>query len=154
MTAPDLEGALATAHMLLASIQVAAEPARGRIAFTMYADAETLISEARRGDPAAKAAVHEAILALVADAEPLPQALFDYLNDLLSDAGPSKRPGHGNYLRDDRIRHAVKAVAEYGFSRTRNPETDSPSACSIVRDVLLEYGVDMSEKSIEKIATY
>ena len=114
--------------------------------------ADILIEAAKQGDPLAKQAVHNAILLYVGD--PMPEQLQNYLFELLKlrNYGPKKRPGHKNYLRDQSIWHAVKAVCDCGFKPTRNPATaDHPSGCSIVRDVLAEFGVHLSEKTIEEI---
>ena len=116
--------------------------------------ADILIEAAEQGDPIAKQAVHHAIMWYVSHGDPVPERLRNYLAELLvqHNYGPKKRAGHKNYLRDQLIRHAVKAVCGHGFNPTRNPASaDHPSGCSIVRDVLSEFGVNLSEKTIEEI---
>ena len=112
-----------------------------------------LIEGAKQGDLLAKRAVHNAIMLYVTRGDPVPERFRNYLFELLSlrNYGPKKKPGHKNYLRDQSIWLAVKAVCDCGFKQTRSPATDHPSGCSIVRDVLAEFGVHLSEKTIEEI---
>jgi hypothetical protein len=171
---PHLEAALANAKMLLSIARSVADPARSRniVAWQFCQTlcnppfdpvaAMPIIDEAKLGDLVAKAAVHHAIIWFVEGRVPLPEPLAAYLKDLLigQDLGPKKRPRHGNYLRDDLIRLVVGVVESHGFHRTRNPATrdktadavEAQSACSIVRDVLEEFGINLSEKTIEGIA--
>jgi hypothetical protein len=170
---PDIDGAKADARFLLADIKQLADPERGRTAYATEAfltvasssydpqPADVLIEAAEQGDPIAKQAVHHAIVWFVAHGDPVPERLRNYLAELLilHDHGPKKRTGHKNYLRDQFIRHSVKAVCAHGFKPTRNEATrektsgaaEARSACSIVQDVLKEFGVDLKEKSIEDI---
>jgi hypothetical protein len=133
------------------SFIAAVEPAD--ILMAAVEPADILIEAAKQGDPLAKKAVHEAIMLYVTHGDPVPERLRNYLFELLlRNYGPQKKPGHKNYLRDKSIWHAVKAVCDCGFKPTRNPATaDHPSGCSIVRDVLAEFGVNLSEKTIEEI---
>jgi hypothetical protein len=164
---PNLDGAKADARVLLADIKSLSDPARGRAAFTADAVftvvqpsnteqklADALVEAAEQGDQYARQAVHQAVMFFVAHGDPLPERLRNYLAEILilRDYGPRKKAGHKNYLRDQLIQHAVKAVCAHGFNPTRNPASeDHPSGCSIVRDVLAESGVSLSEKAIEKI---
>jgi hypothetical protein len=170
---PNIDGAKADARVLLADIKQLTDPERGRAAFATKAfmtvaashydpqPADVIIEAAEHGDPLAKQAVHHAIVWFVKHGDPLPERLRNYLAELLilRDYGPKKRPGHSTYLRDQFIRHSVKAVCAYGFDPTRNEATrektsgaaEERSACSIVQDVLKEFGVYLEEKSIEDI---
>lgn len=164
---PNLDGAKAAARMLLADIKLLSDPARGRAAFTTDAVftvaqpsdteqklADALVEAAEQGDPYARQATHQAVMWFITHGDPLPQRLRDYLAEILlvRDYGPRKKAGHKNYLRDQMIRHAVKTVCNHGFNKTRNPASENhPSGCSIVRDVLAEFGVNLSEKTIEEI---
>jgi hypothetical protein len=170
---PNIDGAKADARVLLADIKQLADPERGRVAYAIEAvltvasshynpqAADVLIEAAEQGDPIAKKAVHRAIMWYVSNRDPVPDRLRDYLAEILlvRDYGPRKKAGHGNYLRDQYIRHAVKAVCAHGFTPTRNEATrektsgaaEVRSACSIVQDVLKEFGVELKEKSIENI---
>jgi hypothetical protein len=162
---PNIDGAQADARIWLADIKQLADPTRGRTAYAIEAvltvasshydpkPADVLIEAAEQGDPIAKNAVHTAIMWYVAHGDPVPDRLRDYLAEILlvRDYGPRKKAGHQNYLRDQLIRNAVKAVCDHGFNPTRNPASEDPCGCSIVRDVLAESGVHLSEKTIEEI---
>jgi hypothetical protein len=161
---PNIDGAKADARTLLADIKQLADPGRGRTGYAIEAvltvasshydpkPAEALIEAAEQGDPIAKKAVHLAIMWYVTHGDPVPDRLREYLAELLArDYGPRKKAGHRNYLRDQLIRRAIKAVCDHGFNPTRNPASKGPCGCSIVLDVLAESGVHLSEKTIEEI---
>jgi hypothetical protein len=165
---PNLDGALKDARALLFPAKRAADPNRGaRARFTdfLFSAASThidasqgadVVDVAERGDPIARAAVHHAIAWYLKNRVDLPDALRHYLIEFLLCKDHKKQPGrlpHQNYLRDGLIRLAVAAVEAHGFAKTRNPAAKSPSACSIVCQVLGEYGVAMSEKNVEAVAS-
>ena len=167
---PNIDGAMKTARMLLGLAPMAAKPGRGAEAYlnTTALDltndvrfdptkAEPIINAAAAGDQLARKAVHTAAKWFVENGEPLPDVLRRYVVDLLlvTRGGPGRRgrKPHQNFLRDYLIRHAVRAVCEYGFAETRNPATSTPSACSIVAEVLAENGVHMTERNVEEIVS-
>jgi hypothetical protein len=121
------------------------------------ARAAPIVDAARRRDAVARAAVHKAVEWFLIHSEPLPNLLRDYVLELLfGRVGAPKKRGrspHGHYLRDGLIKLAAEAVTQHGFKMTRNPATSAPSACSIVSEVLAEYGVHMVEKNVEAIAS-
>ena len=90
------------------------------------------------GDREARIALHTALAHFVFMREPIPEVLQPYLLQLLQvgNTVPGKRgvSPHNDAARNEWICIAVKAVMEYGFHATRNPGTDNPSACSIVRE--------------------
>jgi hypothetical protein len=162
----NLDGALNDARIILHFVKRALDPNRGieayetdaffKVASTHFdpASAADILDAAERGDPVARSAIHHAVAWYLINRVALPDTLRDYLVKLLvfqGGIGTKKKPPHKNYLRDDWIRIAVRAVKAHGFERTRNPATESPSACSIVRQVLEEYGIAMSEKTVEAI---
>jgi len=122
--------------------------------------ASVVIKQAKSGDREARRALHDGIAWMLREGEMPPTPILEYLLDLLAaNDGPGKRgqPAHQYYLRDSAIRDAVEAVvSDYGFSRTRNEATrdssDTPSACSIVCEVLDGLGVSMTEKNVERIS--
>jgi hypothetical protein len=163
---PNLDGAKTDARIVLTTIKQLADPERSRAAYAEEAfltvasstsdpqQADILIEAAEQGDPIAKQAVHHAIMWFVSHGDPVPEQLRNYLAEflILRNYGPKKRAGHKNYLRDRLIEHAVKVVCSHGFNPTRNPASaDHPSGCSIVRDVLAEFGVNLAEKTVEEI---
>ena len=167
MKKQPVESAREAARVLLSGVKLASEPARGRAAFRTDAmfkvadsrfespmTAAALIEAAEAGDPVATEAVHQAIIWFVRNDEPLTEQLREYLIELLLlRPGRKQKRGrhHDNYLRDDRIKFAVKAAMDCGLGHTRNDATDGPSACSVVAEVLAENGVHMDESNVERI---
>jgi hypothetical protein len=120
---------------------------------------EKMVGWARDGDQDSHRIVCEVLRHLIEDGEPpLPRCLREYLIEFLKaefdapdESGPGWDPA-GRYARDHCIRLVVEElVAAHGLSRTRNPATAKPSACSIVSDVLGELGMSISEKTIAAI---
>ena len=118
-----------------------------------------LIEDADKGDADAHQAVCEIIADYIKTKTPAPSILRGFMLELLSGARSKPAPTRGwdkvaSYSRDACIQLVVNHLMyRGGFSRTRNPATDAPSACSIVADVLGELGISLSEKSVAKITT-
>jgi hypothetical protein len=163
---PNLDGARMAARVILSAIRAedgqrafqyhaAATVHDSRFDRTQRRETIRLIQRAKDGDRDARAAVHATLGWMVAERVLIPGPLRRYLLELLAaDGGPRKRGQSAAryFLRDQLIAHAVGAVTAYGFAPTRNRETEAPSACSIVKEVLVEFGQHMSERNVERIA--
>jgi hypothetical protein len=163
---PNLEAARKSARVILRGVRAGRGPRAYRYdVFTQVTDSRfdpqaakataEVIKAARAGDSDARAALHDAIAWMIREKEQLPDPLRDYLLELLSvDTGPRKRgpQPHQHHLRDGLIAHAVRAVMDHGYDHRRNRATKTPSACSIVAEVLAEMGVHMTEKNVEKVS--
>jgi hypothetical protein len=162
---PDSDGAKQAVRLILGAAQsILKGAAAGRELFqresfdqAVFSESTKAIERAKRGDRDARMGVHRAIAGFLTVGEPLPEPLRDYLVELLlADDRWSGRRGRrpDNHARDRLIAHAVRvAVEEYGFDRTRNRTTKNhPSACAIVRDVLAEMGVHMTESNVAQIS--
>jgi hypothetical protein len=162
---PDAHAAREAVRLILAAVPILKSAEAGRElvqreAFdqVVFDESDMAIERARRGDRDARAGVHRAIAGFVAVGEPVPAGtLRDYAVELL--LADDRLPGRqgrrlDNHARDRLIAHAVRvAVEEYGFDRTRNRTTKNhPSACAIVRDVLAEMGVHMTESNVAQIS--
>jgi hypothetical protein len=113
-----------------------------------------VIAKAMDGDADADALLRE--IACEKLREGLPPNLATYIGGILA-GDDSRRRGSPQkyYSRDFMVYLTVYEMVEDGFSATRNSATKDrelrESACSIVSAALAELGVNLSEKSIERI---
>jgi hypothetical protein len=118
-------------------------------------DFANLVEAVNRGDrDAAVSACEWAYLAVYSQGG-IPQALREYVTNLLfekAEAGRRRRGKHPDeqFSRNFAIMYAVARVAEHGFDPTRT-QTHRDCACSIVSRALEKIGVHMSEDNVERI---
>jgi len=119
---------------------------------------ERVIKLATSGDRSARRACLEAAAKYIAKGHSLQEPLAGFIAQLLLSAAkaPIGRRGQdprANRLRDMAIATAVLAASEDGgIHPTRNAASrDQASGCSVVAQILTEFGVKLSEGGVEKI---
>lgn len=116
--------------------------------------ARKVVAAASVGDEIAHRAIVLAAYGFAAVGEPTSPTLATYLIEREMRPPAKKRgpKGFDNVARDDLLRFIARGMEAKGLSRTRNPATAGPSACSILAKVIRELKLaDLSEKTLEDI---
>jgi hypothetical protein len=113
------------------------------------------VKRARGGDEQSHRVLLEVAASRVKRDLPLGNPLTEYAVEFLREQKKPKPrgPKRSNYMDRDLVITVTiwKIGVKWGFSPTRNPATDSPSAISIVQKALKEVGFPMTEAAITKI---
>jgi hypothetical protein len=125
----------------------------------VYDDAkgEALVAKAEDGDQVAPKVLFWIAARFVGSGCVMPKHLRRYVADALmkrSRTTPMRRRGpdpYAKHARDTDIAEVVAKIVELGFRPTRNRESETESACSIVAKALAMIGVHLSVPAIEKI---
>jgi hypothetical protein len=125
----------------------------------IYDDAKgkAMIAKARGGDQVAPKVLLFIAAQFVESGCVMPNHLRQYVADTLrlrSRDAPTRRRGpdpYAKHARDTDIADAVGKIVKLGFRPTRNRESETESACSIVAQALGKMGVHLSVPAIEKI---
>jgi hypothetical protein len=116
-------------------------------------DTRQLLAMARAGRQAAHDALLDISRNLTSQRKPLPLPLQEYLaNEAASFRRKKGAPALSDWERNLFIAGTVILLCErYGLKPTRNRETKTESACSIVASVLGRFRINKREAAVEKI---
>jgi hypothetical protein len=130
------------------------DASRGRVNISLGLDPSKLgemADLAISGDADAKSVLRHEISEHEMKGKPLPPELEKYASGQVKRRrGPA---ANAELERDWLIAQAIAAVVRLGFQRKRGRATKSkPSACSIVTEVLAEFGVHMAVGTVDDIS--
>ncbi len=117
---------------------------------------DELIKKARLGDKDATFAIDNFAAAAVGGGAKLPKSLAKYVIDkVMGRIDTPKKPGRASFNNDRRDFAIIVSVTTlnsvYGFAISRGMRGGSETACSIVSEVLEEFGTHLAEDSVYRI---
>jgi hypothetical protein len=116
---------------------------------------DAIITLAEAGWPNAHDALCNGADKMISNNEAMPDRLREYIINLArggrTKSGMPGKNAFDNFGRNICIVVAIKRLVEMGLTATRNEASHSLSACGIVAEVYPRFGVNLSEKAVNKI---